>query len=85
MTLLQLAPINSGLFAPDLADAASLFTKALFVIGAFCYVIFSLVVTRQAHIMRSTVETSFSPVVMVLAYLHLILSFMVLFLFALYL
>ena len=69
----------------DINTIALLLTKILFVLGAFLYVLFAVVVTRQIHIMKSTVRTPFSPVVQALGYLHLAFAIMVLILFAMFL
>lgn len=45
--------------------------KILFIVAALLYVLFAFVVTRQIHVMRTTLITSFSPVVQLLGYLHL--------------
>jgi uncharacterized membrane protein YtjA (UPF0391 family) len=76
---------GDSLFTSDLTAAAAALTKILFVIGALLYVVFSVVVMRQIHIMKSTVITTFSPVVQVLGYMHLAFSLMVLVLFVLFL
>lgn len=59
---------------------ASIF-KNCFVVGSLVYLIFAVVVIRQIAIMKRTVETSFSPVVQILGYLHLAVSILVFFLF----
>lgn len=55
--------------------------KALFVITAILYVGFAVVVTRQIKVMRTTLITSFSSIVRVIGYAHLVLSLFVLWLF----
>lgn len=49
----------------------------MFIITSFLYVGFAFVVTRQVHIMRTTVITSFSPILRLLGYSHFILSIVV--------
>ena len=46
----------------------------LFIITSFLHIGFAFVVTRQIKIMRSTVMTSFSPVLQFLGYAHFALS-----------
>lgn len=59
--------------------------KFLFIIVAILYVAFAFVVTRQIKIMRTTLITSFSPLIRVIGYVHLLIavSVLVLFLFIL--
>lgn len=45
--------------------------KILFIVAAVLYVLFAFVVTRQIHVMKSTLITSFSSMVTLLGYLHL--------------
>ncbi len=49
-----------------------------FIIGGAIYVIFSVVVIRQIAVMKRTLITSFSPVIRILGYVHLVLSILVL-------
>jgi len=46
----------------------------LFILTSFLYAGFAFVVTRQIKIMRTTVITSFSPVLRVLGYAHFLLA-----------
>lgn len=46
----------------------------MFIITSFLYAAFAFVVTRQIKIMRTTVITSFSPVLRLLGYAHFLLS-----------
>jgi hypothetical protein len=85
ITIAPSGPTNPLLFPSDLTILAVLLTKILFIIGALLYVIFAVLVTRQIHIMRTTVMTGFSPAVQALGFLHLGLAIMVLLLFILYL
>lgn len=48
--------------------------KNLFIIGGIFYVIFAIVIIRQIQIMNRTLITTFSPVVRLLGYLHLIFA-----------
>lgn len=63
----------------DLQLLILLLVKVLFIIGAFLYLIFSFVVVRQIYLMRSTLVTPFSNVIIWLGFGHLILAFSVLF------
>lgn len=78
---LQLTPTNDVLF--QLTNTALFVTivKALFIICAFLYMIFSFVVVRQIDLMRQTIITSFSTVLQFLGYLHFLLSVCVVILF----
>ncbi len=49
----------------------------LFIITAFLYAGFAFVVTRQIKIMRTTVITSFSPIIRILGYAHFLLAVVV--------
>jgi len=66
-------------------DGALLLTlfRFLFITVAVLYVAFAFVVTRQIKIMRTTLITSFSPLVRVLGYAHLLLAVGVLVIFLL--
>lgn len=55
----------------------------LFIIVAILYIAFAFVVTRQIKIMRTTLITSFSPLVRVIGYAHLLIAVGVLVLFLL--
>jgi hypothetical protein len=73
---------NPGPVLPDTASAfIYLGLKALFILGAMIYLIFAFVVTRQIHVMRSTVTTPQSGLMQLLGILHLLLAFGVLILF----
>jgi len=63
----------------DLQLLLLLLVKVLFIIGAFLYLIFSFVVVRQIYLMRSTLVTPFSNVILLLGFVHLIFAFSVLF------
>lgn len=84
MTLLQ-SPIvtQPGFGAIPIEVNTFLFlgVKGLFIIGALLYLAFAFVVTRQIHVMRSTVVTPFSPVVQILGFVHLIMALLVLLIF----
>jgi len=54
--------------------AFSLFLKVVFIIGGLLYLVFAFVVTRQIHIMKSTVITPLSGVIQILGYVHLLLA-----------
>lgn len=48
--------------------------KIMFVVAGLLYVAFAVLVLRQIYIMKKTVITSFSPVVVLLGYAHLIMA-----------
>lgn len=52
--------------------------KILFIVAAALYVLFAFVVTRQIHVMKNTLITTFSSMIQLLGYLHLALAVAVL-------
>lgn len=80
-TALQLAgdptPIDTLITSPILLLFFKFFLVALMII----YVIFSIVVIRQIAIMRQTLITTFSPVIRIAGYIHLLFAVLVLLLF----
>lgn len=61
------------------------FLKILFVLGGALYIVFAFVVVRQISLMRQTLITSFSTIIQLIGYVHLIFSILVLFYFLLFL
>ncbi len=57
------------------------FVKVLYVLAAFLYFLFALVMVRQVRIMGDTLVTGFSPVLRIFALAHLAAAGVVLFLF----
>jgi len=55
--------------------------KTMFILAALLYVGFAYVVTRQIKIMRTTLLTSFSPLVTLLGFAHFLFAVTVLVLF----
>lgn len=49
--------------------------RIIFYIGFFFYVIFAFIALRQIEVMRKTVITPFSPVVLALGFVHLLVAF----------
>jgi hypothetical protein len=49
----------------------------MFVVAGILYLVFAALVLRQVYIMKQTVVTSFSPVVVLLGYAHLALAVLV--------
>lgn len=77
-----LAPEGTTPVFPD--SAMSLFyllLKVIFIVAALLYLIFSFVVVRQIHLMRSTVITPLSSFIQIVGYIHLLLSLGVVLLF----
>lgn len=72
---------SDTLFVSDLGSLTSIVFKILFILGAFLYVLFSIVVVRQISIMRSTLVTDYSAILTTLGYIHLLLSIGVLWFF----
>ena len=80
--LFQLLFQNTDNFlSADLQDVTTLVFKILFLIAAFLYFLFSIVVIRQIATMRSTLITEFSPILTTVAYIHLAAALAVLFFF----
>ena len=55
--------------------------KLLFILVAAFYVLFAVIVVRQVQIMKNTLITPVSPILLVLSILHLLLAIGVLLLF----
>lgn len=62
----------------DVESALLGFIKLLFILAGILYVVFSLIVVRQVHIMKNTLITSFSSVILVFGYIHLVIALAVL-------
>lgn len=67
------------------SDVTQAFLKILFVIGGALYIVFAFVVVRQITLMRQTLITSFSTIIQIIGYVHLIFSVLVLLYFLLFL
>lgn len=52
--------------------------KLLLIISAGLYCIFAVVVVRQIAVMKDTLLTSFSPVLLIASFIHLVLAVLVL-------
>ncbi|HYD34945.1 MAG TPA: DUF5657 family protein [Vitreimonas sp.] len=79
-TLLQ---TNFGLVSPPLlnteaAGVALGVIKLMFIVAGLLYVTFAVIVTRQVHVMKNTLMTTFSPMVQLLGYIHLVVAILVL-------
>lgn len=48
--------------------------RIIFYVGFFFYVIFAFIALRQIEVMRKTVITPFSPVVLLLGIVHLLIA-----------
>ena len=46
--------------------------KGMFLIGVLIYFIFAIIIVRQIHIMKKTLITPFSPIVLTIGFGHLI-------------
>lgn len=62
-------------------DILSGIFKVLFILSVFFYVIFSVIVIRQVQIMKNTLITPVSPVILWASILHLLVAVGILFLF----
>lgn len=49
--------------------------RILFYLGFLFYIIFAFVALRQIELMRKTVITSFSPIVLLIGFVHLLIAF----------
>ena len=77
-----LTSFSDVFFNPDTEQSLLLLLfKLLFVLTAFLYVLFSVVVIRQISIMRRTLITPFSPMLSVLGWIHALFAVFVLFIF----
>jgi hypothetical protein len=85
MLLLQ-SPVvidsSFGMVPIDTQVLVLLLVKLLLLIGALVYLIFSFIIIRQIHIMRSTLITPFSSIILIAGYIHLAFAIGVLVLFA---
>lgn len=79
MNLLQLsAGITSPGITFDSTQAYLLAIKALLIISGILYAVFAGLIIRQVQLMRSTVKTQFSLVLLVVAILHFLASLLLL-------
>jgi hypothetical protein len=79
-TLLQIGLGVDGTIGFGRIDANQLIVgsvKIMFVIAGILYLVFAGLVLRQVYIMKHTVVTSFSPIVVLLGYAHLVLAVLV--------
>jgi hypothetical protein len=79
MSLLQIGFVlgNQDNIPTDLSSFTVGLTKILFLIGSLLYLIFAVIVVRQIHLMKNTVQTDFSPLVQILGYIHLAFALVV--------
>ena len=63
----------SVLGTSTVSDVFLLGIKGMFLVGILLYFIFSIIVVRQIHVMKRTIVTPFSPIVLMIGYSHLIL------------
>ena len=62
-----------------------IFLKIFFVIGAFVYLLYSVIVAKQIMVMKKTLITGFSNVINLLGFINLIIAAILLFAFILFL
>lgn len=55
-----------------ISDAMLLGVKAAFLLGVLVYFIFSVVIVRQIMVMKSTLITTFSPLLQAVGWVHLL-------------
>lgn len=65
-------PTTITRFSPFESEAVLIFLKAAILIILFLYAIFALMVVRQVELMGKTLITGISPVVRVLAIVHVV-------------
>ncbi|MDH5533385.1 MAG: hypothetical protein OEX81_03095 [Candidatus Pacebacteria bacterium] len=58
--------------ADTLSSLLLMGVKGMFLVGVLLYFIFAIIIVRQIHIMKKTLITPFSPVVLTIGYGHLI-------------
>ncbi len=83
MFLQTLFSINDPSLDPSFSGnvAFQMLLKMIFIAAGLLYLLFAFVVTRQIHIMKNTVSTPLSGVVLLIGYLHLFIALGVLFFF----
>ncbi|MCA9369745.1 hypothetical protein KC686_01165 [Candidatus Woesebacteria bacterium] len=74
-------PTGGGLTNSSIEELTRLVFKGMFLVAGVLYVAFAFVVVRQIHIMRSTLITSVSPMLLLIGYIHLVVSIIVLLMF----
>lgn len=76
LPLLQVGlTLGNPSLTPASAESAILFlVKLLFILAGLIYVVFAVIVVRQVHVMKQTLITSFSPVILLLGYIHLFVA-----------
>lgn len=65
---------SNSFLTGDISNVTTLLFKVLFIVAAFLYMLFAIVVVRQISIMKSTLITSFSTLLTSVGLAHLLLS-----------
>jgi len=84
MSLLQFGTVFTNFDNVAQIDQAGILTgvfKFFFIVTMLCYVVFTIIVIRQVQVMRNTLITPISPIVLTVAILHLMVALAVLALF----
>lgn len=76
-----LAPGSPTLLGVTEAGILSAIFKVLFLLSVSFYIVFAVIVIRQVQIMKNTLITAISPVILMASILHLLLAVGILFLF----
>lgn len=76
-----LIPGGSPLAAIQEVDILSGIFKVLFILSILFYIVFAVIVIRQVQIMKNTLITPVSPVILFASIIHLLIAIGVLFLF----
>lgn len=76
-----LSPNNPRLNSINEASLLNGLFKVMFLLSIVFYIIFAVIVIRQVQIMKNTLITPVSPLILLLSILHLILAIAILFLF----
>lgn len=67
----------SGSILNDPSFLVAGFVKLLLIFGGILYALFALLVIRQIQLMRSTIQTSFSGIMILVGLAHFILAILV--------
>ena len=78
---LSLMAANNTTFPSEFNTVVLWFIRWALIILAIFYVMFGVMVVKQIRIMRQTLITSFSPILRLLGYAHLLLAILVLLVF----
>jgi len=67
--------LGQSSFDPSMLEGLLLLlVKLIFLFGSGLYILFALIVLRQVYIMKNTITTNFSAIILTMAYLHFFAS-----------